>query len=325
MNYILVSKTYDPYYNLALEKCLQNKIEKGNVILYLWINDKTIVIGRNQNVLKECNLKHIEEDRVFIARRTTGGGAVYHDLGNLCFTFLASPEVYGLKRQLSVVQNALRHFGVETEFSGRNDLITREGYKFSGNAFSYSRACNVQHGTLMVDVDVEKLGRYLTPSVEKLKAKGVASVRSRVCNLREAAPQLTVFGLIEILEKCFVQEYGDARHISPACMEGEELRRTCRLYQSGAWIYGDTLSCAAQFHARFDWGEVDIQMDYEQLKISGVKVYTDALDVELPRALESILAGRNYDLSDLEYGENITDDEKISDVVKWLKSVRVTD
>ena len=171
-NYFVESKEYNPWKNLAIEKHLAEGIRPGDFLLYLWQNDNTVVIGRNQNALQECCAQLLEEEGGYLARRTTGGGAVYQDLGNLCFTFMASPERYDLGRQMKVVQKACLAFGIETEFSGRNDIITKEGYKFSGNAFSVTNACKIQHGTLMVDVDTEKMARYLTPSEEKMKAKG---------------------------------------------------------------------------------------------------------------------------------------------------------
>ena len=167
-NYFIETYTYNPWWNLAVEKYLADRIQPGDMLLYLWQNENTVVIGRNQNALRECRAQLLEEQGGYLARRTTGGGAVYHDLGNLCFTFAASPERYDLGRQMGVVREACRKFGIETRFSGRNDIITEEGFKFSGNAFSVTSQCKIQHGTLMVNVDVSRLGQYLTPSKEKM-------------------------------------------------------------------------------------------------------------------------------------------------------------
>lgn len=131
---IIYSQSFNPWYNLALEEYLLNGVSDNEVILYLWQNDNTVVVGRNQNAWKECRCKLLEEEGGKLARRLSGGGAVYHDLGNLNFTFLMKDSLYDLKHQLNVILNAVKMAGIEAEFSGRNDLVV-QGKKFSGNAF----------------------------------------------------------------------------------------------------------------------------------------------------------------------------------------------
>ena len=151
----MYSGDFDPHRNLALETALMDAIQPGDMCLYLWQNQHTVVIGRNQNAWKECRCELLHEEGGTLARRPSGGGAVYHDLGNLNFTFAASPERYDLNKQLGMILDALAIAGIRAEFTGRND-ITIDGRKFSGNAFKHSKNCSLQHGTLLVSADMER-------------------------------------------------------------------------------------------------------------------------------------------------------------------------
>ena len=321
--YFLQTYTFNPWHNLAVEKYLADQIGEGDVVLYLWQNDHTVVIGRNQNAIRECRAQLLEEEGGFLARRTTGGGAVYQDLGNLCFTFIASPERYDLEKQLKVIQAACRKFGIETRFSGRNDVITEDGFKFSGNAFSKTSRCSIQHGTLMIDVDISRLGRYLTPSKEKMKAKGVKSVQSRVCNLKELNPEVTPDAMRKALKESFSEIYGDFAELDPAQLDNPEVQETYALYSSWEWRYGKSPECETSYAHRFDWGEVEIWLKLHAMRISEIKIYSDALDTELPGKLERVLLGKRYDMTDLELeretaGCEAEQRQKIKETVDWL-------
>ena len=152
-----------PYENLGLEQYLTGQAAPGQCILYLWQNRPTVVIGRNQNVWAECRPEAMEEDGVLLARRLSGGGAVYHDLGNLNFTFIARSALYSVPRHLEVILKSLSLLGIPGEISGRNDLTVR-GRKFSGNAFYRSGDFCCHHGTLLVDADLTAMSRYLCVS-----------------------------------------------------------------------------------------------------------------------------------------------------------------
>jgi len=170
---IFYSEEYNPWYNLALEEYLIDRVEEDEIILYLWQNEHTVVIGRNQNAWKECRCSKLEErDGGYLARRLSGGGAVYHDLGNLNFTFLMERDDYDLHKQLSVILDAVKKLGIEAEFSGRNDL-TAQGKKFSGNAFYFGTDKAYHHGTILYDTEIEPLLEYLSVSSEKIKTKGI--------------------------------------------------------------------------------------------------------------------------------------------------------
>lgn len=313
MNYLFESNSYNPWNNLAIEKHLADFIQPGDLLLYLWQNENTVVIGRNQNALRECQAQLLEEEGGYLARRTTGGGAVYHDLGNLCFTFVASPERYDLQRQMKVIQRACRKFGIETEFSGRNDIITKDGFKFSGNAFSVTAMCKIQHGTLMIDVNKEKLGRYLTPSEEKMKSKGVKSVKSRVCNLKDLNPEVTVEAMKTALREAFTEEYGAFENFTFENLNCEEMQKTYEAYASWDWKYGKSPECEIVRVKRFTWGEIQVHLKLKNLYIAECKVYSDALDVELPAKVERLLLGQRYDMQGVETQDNV-----LNDIVLWL-------
>ena len=174
----------DPYVNLAAEEYLTMNAEEGVMTLFLWQNAHTVVIGKNQNPWRECNVEAIKRDNIYLARRMSGGGAVYHDLGNLNFTFIAKDGLFDIERQTDVILLACRLLGINAVKNGRNDLTVADK-KFSGHAYFSSHGYNYHHGTIMMDVKGDDLSKYLNVSAAKLKSKGVASVRSRVTNLIE--------------------------------------------------------------------------------------------------------------------------------------------
>ena len=234
----LIARENDLLRNLAIEKHLMDTLPEETAILYLWQNQNTVVIGRNQNAWVECRTSLLEEEGGHLARRLSGGGAVFHDTGNLNFTFLLPQEDFDVRRQLEVICRACRAFGIPAEISGRNDLVA-QGLKFSGNAFYKNGNRAYHHGTLLLNADMNRLGRYLSPPAAKLKAKGVDSVRSRVVNLCGLAPELTCDALKEALIHSAEDVYGfpaQALRFTPV-MEEETIRLTDH-YASRQWRFG---------------------------------------------------------------------------------------
>ncbi len=314
--FVCSSDGFDPYANLALEQALLERVGAGELILYLWRNARTVVIGRNQNPWKECRTTLLTQEGGRLARRLSGGGAVFHDLGNLNFTFLMREEDYDLPRQLSVIETACRSLGIPVERSGRNDLLA-DGRKFSGNAFYKHNGAAYHHGTLMVDVDTDLAMRYLSPSKAKLAAKGVDSVRSRIVNLREFVPDLTVERLSDALIAALVDVYvpnlslrdrsadwsrQSALPVQTLSPDEFDLSELTAKYASDAWLYGQKLPFTLSAEDRFPWGGVELQLHIESGVIRSAKVYTDAMDDTLAARIEQILPGtafRGSDLSEL--------------------------
>ena len=308
------SGSFDPFLNLAMEQHLLETVASGCCLLYLWQNENTVVIGKNQNPWAECRASLLEEEGGHLARRLSGGGAVFHDLGNLNFTFLVPTADYDLEKQQRVLLEACRSFGIPGSLSGRNDL-TAQGRKFSGNAFYHNGARSYHHGTLLVDVDGEKLARYLTPTKAKLETKGVPSVRSRVVNLIELCPALTIDGLKKALVDAFEGVYGLKSEPLPFTEADErrvaELRET---YASWAWRFGQKLPFTFRCEGRFPWGGVEIQLQINEGVIQNAAVYSDDMDFAFPPALKAALIGCRFNsaalaerLRDVTHGEDMLD------------------
>ncbi len=224
-----ISTGTDPYINLAIERCLFEFADENTAILYLWQNDNTIVIGRNQDVYSECRADEFKACGGQIARRMSGGGAVYHDLGNLNFSIITVKASDSEQAYLDVILCMAEKLGIKAEFSGRNDIVYN-GRKFSGSAVYDDGEKVCCHGTVLVCSDIEKM-TYLTPKREKLKRHGVESVRSRVMNLCVTDPKITV----ETVKKGFIEAAG----AEPLYAEINKrmFEEYAGLFGSDEWIY----------------------------------------------------------------------------------------
>lgn len=295
--YIAYAEGTDPCRNLAMEEYLLTNCPPDSVTLYLWQNAHTVVIGRNQNPWTECRLQLLQEEGGQLVRRLSGGGAVYHDIGNLNFTFLCREENYDLHKQLSVIQAACRYAGIDASFSGRNDLLA-EGKKFSGNAFYHTKGRCYHHGTLLIRSDLDRLNRYLSPPKAKLEAKGIASVRSRVINLSQLAPELTCQTMKDYMAQAFSSVYGAP--LSPAApVDQAAVSALSHKYSSQQWLYGQPFPFSCQLDGQFDWGHLSIQLQVEKGIICHARVYTDSMDPFLSTRLSQALEGCPFRSADM--------------------------
>ncbi|AEX52676.1 lipoate--protein ligase A [Rahnella aquatilis] len=302
---LLLSDSYDPWFNLAVEDCIFREMTTQRV-LFLWRNAETVVIGQAQNPWKECNTRRMEEDGIRLARRSSGGGAVFHDLGNTCFTFMAGKPEYDKSVSTGIILNALKSLGIDASASGRNDLVvqTPEGErKISGSAYRETADRGFHHGTLLLNADLSRLANYLNPDVKKLQAKGITSVRSRVANLNEFVPDISHEQICEAVTEAFFDWYGaqaEPEIISPDVFPDiPGFPERFAKQSSWEWNFGKAPAFSHLLNERFVWGGVDIHFDVEKGNISRAQIFTDSLNPAPLLALAGKLAGTRYHAQDV--------------------------
>ena len=290
----LISTQYNPFLNRAVEQYLTDNQKEGVVTMYLWKNQQTVVIGYNQNPYSECNVQFLLDEGGHLMRRGTGGGAVYHDLGNINFSFIADKRLYDVKKQLSVIQDALLAYGLEAEISGRNDL-TCQGRKFSGNAFAKGQRNNLHHGTILIKTDGAMMQRYLIVDKAKLLKNGVKSVASRVVNLSELVPELTSESIKQPLIASFEKIYGDKADILDfdTLINNREVQSIREEISSYAFLFGRWEQFKTTKKDRFPWGGVEIALHIDEANsvIKDIQIASDCLEPEAIQRAETLLRG----------------------------------
>lgn len=280
---LYISDQTNPYLNVAFEKSL---LDKGEKAIFLWVNAPCVVIGRNQNPYTECDIAYARKKGIRLVRRYSGGGAVYHDLGNLNYSLITDKEEPELI--VGVVKETLLRAGIEVVQNGRNDL-TVDDKKISGMAFIVQENALLYHGTCMCEVDIGELERVLTPSLLKLKSKGIASVRSRVVNLREKNEELGVEALIGLFKEVI--------GIEPAAFViDDEIRKEAEKLTSKEWIFGESPRFNTDMEIKTAGGLYQLYIEVKDGRIAGVKVYTDAMkDLPCEEEIRAALVGMDYE------------------------------
>lgn len=275
----------EPYSNLAVEALLLEELAPYSNALYLWQNENTVVVGVNQNAYAEV----APGFKGYVTRRLSGGGAVYHDAGNLNFTFVSEKSCYSVDKNKQILLDALRALGFDAQFSGRNDLLI-EGKKISGQAYCLRHNACYHHGTILINSNVERIQAALRPSESKLKSKGVASVASRVGNLRDWNPSITVSEVREAVAKAFTDYYEGCRVDEKSVdYTNPRLQELARQMSSDEWVWGRSPSMTNTINHRFEWGEVTINYETKGDRAVSVEVFSDALDTVLPQRLKEML------------------------------------
>ena len=293
----LIARHTDPFRNLAIEKHLMDTLPEETAILYLWQNSHTIVVGRNQNPWYECRVDEFLESGGKIARRLSGGGAVYHDMGNLNFTFILPKTDFDVARQLLVIRRAIAAYDLDAYPSGRNDLLIGDR-KFSGNAFYKSGHNAYHHGTLLVNCDMALLGNYLIPSEKKLQYHGVQSVQSRVVNLGSLVPEMSIDNLEGELFRAFAEVYQQKPAVLDEMMlDQHTLGELANQFSDPEWVYPQALPYTFTVSERFPWGSVTVKLLVENGIIRHARLFTDAMEAGLFTLLEQALTGCPYLIS----------------------------
>ncbi|MBE7034993.1 MAG: lipoate--protein ligase [Ruminococcaceae bacterium] len=266
----------DPYFNMAAEEFLVKQLQEDAFML--WRNDNTIVIGRNQNTMAEINYDYVRKNSISVVRRMSGGGAVFHDMGNINFTFVVNSgdDFSNYQKFTEPVIGFLRSLGAEAELRGRNDLVI-EDKKISGNAQYMYKNRMLHHGTLLYNAEQNHLAEALRVSEDKIKSKGIQSVRSRVTNILPYLKEpLSPEDFIARFADYMVQNFPDCRFYDLSVHEAEIRKLRDEKYATWEWNFGTSPAYAYQKRLRFPFGSVELYMDIgKESVIDDVKIFGD--------------------------------------------------
>lgn len=312
----------DPRINLAIEEYALKNLDINESYLLFYVNEPSIIIGKNQNTIEEINTDYVEKQGLHVVRRLSGGGAVYHDLGNLNFSFITKDDgesFHNFKKFTEPVVTALHKLGVKAELSGRNDIIA-EGRKISGNAQFSTKGRMFSHGTLLFDSEMENVVSALRVKKDKIESKGIKSIRSRVANISEF---LTEQMTIEEFRSTLLDYIFEGSDVEEYVLTEEDWKNIHELskerYQNWDWNYGKSPKFNLQHSHRFPVGSIDVRLEVNKGKIDNCKIFGDFFGVGNVEDIEEKLAGTRYERKDIagalegvdiqHYFGNITKDE----------------
>jgi len=293
----------DPRINLALEEYALRNFGESEDYLLFYINGPSIIIGRNQNTLEEINDDYVRENGIHVVRRMSGGGAVYHDEGNLNFSFITKykkENLHNFKKFTKPVIQVLKEMGVNAEMSGRNDILA-EGRKISGNAQFSTGKRMFSHGTLLFNSDLEEVTRALDVKMSKIESKGLKSIRSRVANISEFLNE--EMSVSEFRQRLLDGLYRERDHFETYHLTDNEWKAVHELrdekYGNWDWNFGRSPEFNIQRTQRFPVGEIDLRLNVENGHIKNLKVYGDFFGRDPVQEVEELLQGVRYDPADI--------------------------
>lgn len=295
---------HDPRINLAIEEYTLKNLDINESYLLFYINQPSIIIGRNQNTIEEINTDYVDANNIIVVRRLSGGGAVYHDLGNLNFSFITKDDgnsFHNFKKFTDPVVSALKKLGVHAELSGRNDIVVN-GRKISGNAQFSTGGRMFSHGTLMLNSEIDNVVSSLKVKKEKIESKGIKSIRSRVANISEFLKEpLTIEEFRQLLLKNIFEGYNE---IPEYILTEEDWKKINQLskerYQTWEWNYGKSPKFNFQNSQRFPIGSIDVRFEVKQGMIQNAKIYGDFFGTGDVSDIEERLKNTKYERSSLE-------------------------
>jgi lipoate---protein ligase len=291
----------DPRINLAIEEYALKNLDIDETYLLFYINGPSIIIGKNQNTIEEINTEYVEKNGIHVVRRLSGGGAVYHDLGNLNFSFITKDDgesFHNFRKFTEPVVNALRKLGVNAELSGRNDLLA-EGRKISGNAQFSTRGRMFSHGTLLFDSEIESVVSALNVKKDKIESKGIKSIRSRVANISEfLSEKVTIEEFRTLLLRNIFEGMDEIPEYVLTEQDWEKIREISKeRYQNWDWNYGKSPKFNLQHAHRFPVGQIDVRFVVNKGFIENCKIYGDFFGVGDVTEIEDKLTGLKYERS----------------------------
>ncbi|WP_088042472.1 lipoate--protein ligase [Bacillus sp. EAC] len=294
----------DPTLNLAMEEYALKNLDPENTYFLFYINEPSIIIGKNQNTAEEINASYVNDNNIHVVRRLSGGGAVYHDLGNLNFSFITKDDgnsFHNFRKFTEPVIEALKELGVNAELSGRNDILA-EGRKISGNAQFSTKGRMFSHGTLLFDSNIDEVVNALNVKLEKIQSKGIKSVRSRVANIKEFLKEdLTIQQFKDLLLESIFKELGSIERYEWTENDIKNIKELAeKRYRSWDWNYGKSPKCNIQQSKRFAVGQIDIRLEVNKGVIEFVKIYGDFFGVGDVADIEQILIGTKFDKQEIE-------------------------